>query len=180
MGEWFQTIADVDATPDEAAGLADEVVAWLVAEGIVLGGRTHCLLGAEDLGYPPGPRCARAADDVDVPFPVGDGLDVRIGRTVFHGGQSGVDRVSCPHCGASAEWDEVSDTIGTWFESGVGGHSCRACGRTAGLNDWGWDPPWAFGYLGFTFWNWPPLGSGFVADVASRLGHRVVVVADKL
>ncbi len=95
MGDVFQTVADIDATPDEAAPLAGQVVAWLVAERIVLGERTRCLLGADGLGYPPGPRCARAADDADVPYPGGDGLDVRIGRTVFHGGCYFADRL-CP------------------------------------------------------------------------------------
>jgi hypothetical protein len=49
-----------------------------------------------------------------------------------------------------------------------------------GLNDWRWQPPWGFGYLGFEFWNWPPLSQGFIAEVGRRLGHRTVLVAGKL
>nr|BFE60964.1 hypothetical protein GCM10020063_054900 [Dactylosporangium thailandense] len=42
MGDWFQTIADLDATAEEAPGLADVVVADLVADGIVSAERTDC------------------------------------------------------------------------------------------------------------------------------------------
>lgn len=53
----------------------------------------------------------------------------------------------------------------------------RGCGRVVGLNDWRWQPPWGFGYLGFKFWNWPPLAQGFIAEAGRRLGHRTVLVA---
>jgi hypothetical protein len=34
--------------------------------------------------------------------------------------------------------------------------------------------PCAFAELGLRFWNWPPLADAFVADLAARLGHRLV------
>jgi hypothetical protein len=36
------------------------------------------------------------------------------------------------------------------------------------------------GCLDLTFWNWPPLAEEFVAQVAERLGHRVIVMLGKL
>jgi hypothetical protein len=178
VSDCFQILADVDATAEEAAGLAESTVAWLVAEGIVLADRTDCVVGA-DLGHPPGPGFRLAvetyADEVAY-----DGLEVRTGRSVFHGVQSWVDRISCPHCGTATTWDDIAETVSAWVDTGSGAHQCGACARPAGLNDWRWDPPMAFGYLGFTFWNWPPLRDGFVAEVAARLGHRVVVIDDKL
>jgi hypothetical protein len=27
------------------------------------------------------------------------------------------------------------------------------------LNEWKWQPPWAFGYLIAEFWNWQPVSS---------------------
>jgi hypothetical protein len=54
------------------------------------------------------------------------------------------------------------------------------CRQAVGLNDWIWHPPWGFGCLGFTFWNWPELRPQFVADVSRRLDHRVVRAHGKL
>ncbi|HEX8632054.1 MAG TPA: hypothetical protein VF755_28170 [Catenuloplanes sp.] len=56
------------------------------------------------------------------------------------------------------------------------------CARRIGFNDWHWIGGWPFavGFLGLTFWNWPPLRIAFVAEVAHHLGHRVVVTRGKL
>jgi len=37
-------------------------------------------------------------------------------------------------------------------------------------------PTWAFGELGFTFWNWPPLRPDFVAELAEHLGKDLRIV----
>lgn len=181
MGDWFQTIADVEATPDEADPLATVVMDWLVASGVVTAASTDCVLD-EGLGHAPGSRYAEvvvAPDPALHALSVNGALAIR-GRKVFDAGQGGVDHVSCPHCGAEAEWDGLSGAIGAWYEGGNGVHRCTGCLRTVGLNDWRWEPPWGFGHLGFTFWNWPTLRPEFVAEVSARLGHRVVCIAGKL
>lgn len=198
MGDWFQIVADVEATEEEAPRLAESVVAWLVAEQIIQPGLSDRVLGT--VGYAPGPRYTEAlgrdpADSYRVPglrYTEGtapppsmlgiapNGVEVRVGRAVFSTSGSGVENITCPHCAAVADWDDVSETVGVWFASGVGDHTCTACGRAAGLNEWRFEPPWAFGYLGLTFWNWLPLRRSFVTELGARLGHRVVVVADKL
>jgi hypothetical protein len=180
-GNGFQILADIDAAPSEATHLAAKTVEWLVLAEIIVPDRTDCVLSA-DFGYAPGARHADAVANPHLYSPSfgADGVDVRTGRTVFHGGQSGIDRISCPHCATAASWDAVSDTIDVWFDTGLGDHQCATCGGAAGLNDWRWEPPWAFGYFGLQFWNWPELSPSFIAELSGRLGHRVVVVADTL
>ncbi len=191
MGDWYQTIADVQATPDESADLAATVLAWLVDAGIVLGEPTDCVLSGEGQGYPPGPNYAAAVTEAE-PHLLAlrtNGVAVVTGRTVFY--SMGADTVTCPACGRRTEltdedgepndaWHELSDTISVWFDGGSGTHACPNCRNPVELNDWTWSPPWGFGHLGFTFWNWPPLNPQFLAEAARRLGHRTVYPVGKL
>jgi hypothetical protein len=39
---------------------------------------------------------------------------------------------------------------------------------------------WAFGELGFEFWNWPRLTSAFIRHFEKQLGSRVISVSGKL
>ncbi|MFD3379813.1 MULTISPECIES: hypothetical protein [unclassified Streptomyces] len=100
MGDHFQTVVDVDATADEARALAARVVEWLVAEGIVLGERTDCVLG-QPLGHPPGPNWQRAVEE-SPDWDPWDGLAVHTERTVFDSGQGGPESVTCPRCETTA------------------------------------------------------------------------------
>lgn len=172
MGDWFETIADVEATGAEADRLGAEILAWLVATGIVLDEPSDCVLGG--IGYPPGPNYTRA---VTAPWPGlltpgVNGVEIITGRTVFH--SMGVDTVTCPRCGQVVDHDDLSATVDTWFDGGGGDHRCPHCGEPGHLNDWIWSPPWGFGHLGIRFWNWPGLHPDFRAEVARRLGHRTV------
>jgi endogenous inhibitor of DNA gyrase (YacG/DUF329 family) len=186
VGDWFETIADVEATAEEADRLGAEVLSWLVAEGVVLAEPTDCVLGGP--GHPPGPHYARATiepcDFLLRRDP--NGLRVLTGRSVFY--SMGLDRVVCPHCQA-AVLDERNDVFSSFFSpaidewysaGGTGTRACPYCGKPVGLNEWDWSPPWGFGYLGFEFWNWPLLDPGFVAEVSHRLGHGTVRPCGKL
>ncbi|HEY7200635.1 MAG TPA: hypothetical protein VIC57_10505 [Candidatus Dormibacteraeota bacterium] len=168
MSDGYQILADVDAGEDEAEPLGAAARSWLNAAGVV-----------EPAGAP-GPRYADAVLEAS-PAPLAtrpNGLEVVTGRTVFHG--DGTGRVACPGCSEAADWDWLSEAIGDWDAGGDGRRTCPACGRPLGLNDWGWEPAWAFGFLGLRFWNWPPLRPAFVAEVGRRLGHRIVLVAGRL
>ncbi len=189
MGDWFQTIADVQATPDEADQLATTTLAWLIDAGIVLTEPTDCVLSG--LGHPLGPHYTAAVTE-DSPHLLTlhtNGVEVITGRTVFY--SMGADHAACPVCGHITEltdqgiqpndaWHELSDTIGDWFEGGSGLHACPNCRNLVELNNWTWSPPWGFGHLGITFWNWPPLSPRFLADVTQRLGHRTVHPSGKM
>lgn len=178
MGDWYQTIADVEATEQEAALLAREVVDWLVDTEVVVRARTNCACG---LGHEPGPKYEQAVVAPDERLATLDwnGLRVEVGRAVFYS-KAQDQKVYCPHCDAEVDLDRIADGFGEWQGGAAGTRPCPICTRELDPNGWRWEPPWGFGALGLTFWNWPPLRPEFVAELTARLGHRTVLVADKL
>jgi uncharacterized Zn-finger protein len=195
VGDFFQIVADVEASEAEAPALAASVVGWLGDSGIITGEQAGCVLGAA-AGYPPGPGYAAAVTDPDellAGLKV-NGLQVSATRSVFVPGQAVIGPVTCPHCGRDVElqdpadgtpttrWKLFSDALGNWMAAEPSGVTCPYCWQAAGLNDWYWGVDWpvAVGFLGFTFWNWPPLSSSFIAQLQERLGHRIVVTGGKL
>ncbi|MGW0664168.1 hypothetical protein [Streptodolium elevatio] len=195
MGDWFQTIVDIEATPEEAQVLAANILDWLIADGFVSAERTDCVLGA-DTGHAPGTRYGEAVEDPD-PELVNvwsNGLQVTVERTVFDAGQGEPTAVTCPHCAAEMPlgdehgplveetWARFMDAMESWGEGHDEPVACPSCGRTAPVHTWLWaDNYFAFGHLGFTFWNWSTLRPEFVVDFARRLGgHRTVLLEGKL
>ncbi|MEU6982602.1 hypothetical protein ABZ946_04155 [Streptomyces sp. NPDC046324] len=191
MGDHFQTVVDLDATASEAPVLARRALDWLVAEEIVRAEQTDCVLGAP-LGHPPGPRWASAVAIED--WEPGGGLRIEAGRTVFHGGQGEAEYATCPHCATRTafydeEWDEAvgawepfGRAMSTWHTTGSATVDCAHCGRAGALTAWTWaDDYYAFGYLGFEFWDWTEFSPRFLDAFAAALGgHRVVRVWGKL
>jgi hypothetical protein len=195
VGDGFQIIADVEVAEAAAAALAASVVGWLSDAEIIAGRRPGCVLGA-DAGYPPGPGYDAAVTDVDellAGLKV-NGLEVTTTRSVFFPGQGEVGPVTCPQCGRHVElqdpaddtmtvhWKLFSDAITNWMTGEPSEVTCPLCWRPTALNDWHWSVEWpvAVGFLGLTFWNWPPLSSSFIAQVQAHLGHRIVVIRGKL
>lgn len=195
MGDWFQTVVDLDATEQEAAGLADRALAWLIAEGIVAAATSDCVLGGGGQGHAPGPHYARAVDD---PAPVDlwtNGLHLQTGRTVFDSGQGEPAAAVCPLCAAEVRlldeetweeidgaWEPFAGKFAEWTEGGEGLVRCPACARESSVARWSWeDDHFACGLLGLTFWNWGELTPAFVRDLGRQLGgHRTAVLRGKL
>ncbi|MFI6768235.1 hypothetical protein [Streptomyces sp. NPDC050355] len=195
MGDYFQTIVDVDATAEDAARLGAKVVAWLVAEGIVEAEPSNCVLDGDGRGHAAGPRYGTAVHDDTYE---NGGLYVHVGRTMFDSGQGHPEAVTCPHCSARTEltladqpwepddeaWEPFRGAIRGWDEGDAEATKvgCRSCGRAAPVDRWRWkDDFFAFGHLGFTFWNWTNLRDAFVAEFSPRLGgHRTVELGGKL
>jgi hypothetical protein len=182
MGNHFQVIVDKEAQAEEAFGLAAHIREWLLGEGIIEGKTQGCVPG-RDAGYPPGPNYALA---IARPYArlremAINGLAIITGRTVFECGQGGF-YLACDACSCRFEPpDAWSDAVAEWYHrKGPGLLACRHCGATQPIAEWRHDPPWGFGHLGFKFWNRPPLKQSFVEAVATRLGHKVVVVFGKL
>jgi hypothetical protein len=189
VGDWFQIIADIEATADEAEELGTAILSWLIDTGVVLA-EAGAGGGPADQGHPPGPRYASAViEPRDVPElltlrPNGVLIDAKIHRTVFF--SMGADHVTCPRCAhvvvlrddgpgpPTDAWNELARTIDVWYGGGASEHPCPNCRHLVGLNDWEWSPPWGFGHLGIMFWNWPRLSPDFLAEVSQRLGHRTV------
>ncbi|MGI9421708.1 MAG: hypothetical protein ACR2PA_00770 [Hyphomicrobiaceae bacterium] len=183
MGNHFQTVVDRDATEHEVPELADRVLQWLFDEGIISRKMSqHCVIASEP-GYLPGPKHDKIVTESDpnLMAPGGvNGLEIVTEKTVFHAGQADIKLVCSSCSGRFDAPDRWGDAVGDWFDGDPGLLPCPACGEVQPITEWKHDPNWAFAYLGFTFWNWPPLTDEFVAKAGYRLGHRVVLVAGKL
>ncbi|MDN5383230.1 hypothetical protein QEP66_14230 [Streptomyces sp. LB8] len=191
MGDYIQTVVDLDATPAEAPALAERALDRLVREGIVRAGRTDCVLGAP-LGNPPEEHWAKAVAEPD--REPADGLDAEIGRTVFHGGQGGAHYAVCPQydertCFCTGTWKEIEGAdepffaaIRTWDATGEATVTCPHCASASDLRAWKWaDDYYAFAHLGLECWNWPDFAPRFLDDFAQVLGgHRAVRIRGKL
>ena len=137
-------------------------------------------------GYPPGPNYRAVVhlgtnEDDHTPTLRTNGLEIVTGRTVFHAGQFGMSLV-CRKCGFSSGGSNAwSQAVEEWYEaSGDGRLACSQCGHEEPVTEWAYNPPWGFGNLGFTFWNWPRLEPSFVAEFSVHLAHRTVLVCGKI
>ncbi|WP_280433863.1 hypothetical protein [Nocardia carnea] len=199
MGDWFQTIVDKDASPWNSKALAADILDWLISVGVVVAERDDCVLGAES-GHRPGPAADTVVDSTGWSSSfhtlLTNGLAIVTERCVFNSGQGMPTAVTCPRCdSATALVDDFYEPIpGIWemfvdegaFAWAAGRDMltvpCPICAEQVDLADWTWaDDYFALGYLGFTFWNWPPFRPDFIAEFGRRLGgHRTALVEGKL
>ncbi|MFM9368631.1 hypothetical protein [Streptomyces sp. Da 82-17] len=198
MGDYYERIVDVEATAEEAGPLAERMVDWLVAEGVIT--RETTLDGVFSQlvteGYVPGPRWAQAVDDASNPDWVPRSVAVNVGRAHHVGGQ-GLDSPEfavCPRCrhktvvidypyafeADDEVWQPFEDGITAWEETGEGSAPCPACGALVPVTEWEWDGSFAVGALAFDFWDWPELSADFCARFRRELGHRIVVHGGKI
>ena len=77
---------------------------------------------------------------------------------------------------SSPMWQTITQAIDDWIEGGSGTIHCPHCRTSAPVSEWNFDPPYAFGNLGFLLWNWTWLSDDFVAEMGRQLGHRVIGV----
>ncbi|WP_345491380.1 hypothetical protein [Streptomyces roseoviridis] len=192
MGNHYRTLVVPDVTAEEAEGLAARGLGWLVSEGIVRAGRSEDCVFFAAYGHLPGPRWSRAAEDPR--HEAAGGVAVHVGRTVFHGCTFFCAYAVCPHCAARTRFfgddgtavegafDPFAASIRAWERTGAATADCGTCGRAGDLTAWEWDEDFfAFGHLGFAFWDWPAPAPGFLAAFARVLGgRRFVQVAGKL
>jgi hypothetical protein len=179
MGDYFQNIVARDVSAEDAPRLAAKVRDWLIARRIIEPELSDCTLG--DPGHRPGPEYALAQE---TPNTRGlhlstNGVQINVGRTVFYNLQP---ELTCHACGARFEpGDDYQDAVSTWFEGNDAvTFACPECHVPERLTQWDGDSPWGLSELGFTFWNWSVLSERFIRKVSEQLGHRTLVVRDKL
>src|SRR6218665_3887985 len=117
MGDSFQTVADLDATDDEAPVLGASIAAWLEASGIVLPEQLD-RFGVER-HRPPGPSWSRAVagpgDDPMFLDLAWNGLVVEAAHKVFGLGQvEGLIR--CPSCAFEIDPEVWGEAASEWFD----------------------------------------------------------------
>lgn len=191
MGDYFQSLADVEINEPDAAEAKSRLASWLVERQIICAELTDCVLGA-DGGHAPGANYAHAIGSdpgrINPPSLASNGVSISVGRQVHWGGE--LEAIICPRCMHREEmtprdqgrWDTAFNAaINDWADGGAGLVDCLGCGVPLGLNDWDWGCPWAFATLGITVWNWDDLALDFIADIRELLGgHRLVYCTNKL
>ena len=183
MGEYLQTIVDRDASASEAVYLANKVHRWLVKKGIVSSSSNENTSDPFH-GFPPGPK-ADLAFQISHPDVVqvqpDNVMSIVTEKTVFYS-MAGWSELICQNCfHRFKQNDACLEAVGAWY-SGMAERNlaCPSCKHLQAIENWEHDPAWGFGYLGFTFWNWPWLSDSFIQEVAKFLDHRVVRVYGKL
>lgn len=182
MGDSYQSIVDLEATPDVAEGLAARVIDFLVTREVILPSPSeNCVLGGPP-GHPPGPKApyVQTEHGEQVFSTYTNGVQTIAERHVYY--SVGSDAI-CPACKADfgVDWPaEIRARLNKWWKDGGGTYvMCPKCAVNSPFECW-LQPPWALGHLGFTFWNWWSLKEDFVATIAELLQHRVVVVCGKI
>jgi tetratricopeptide (TPR) repeat protein len=185
----YQVIADVEVAVDAAGRESRVLLDWLRVEGILAVERGSCLPG-DRLGYAPGPSWQASVVLPGAPeLPAGScGAEVELGRSAVS--EPRTDHMTCPSCatrialhhgdGTTQAWDLLVGVVICWADGAPDTMACPHCGVGSSLAQWRIHPPWAFGNLLLTFWNWPPLSDEFVSRVSQQLGHRVVKIAGSI
>lgn len=73
-----------------------------------------------------------------------------------------IERLACPNCRRESDLETIAlyDAIDEFHQSGIiPSMHCPRCGTAPSAKDWKSEPRLTFTYLGFAFWNWPPLKS---------------------
>jgi hypothetical protein len=196
MSTWSDTIVDIDVTAQEAPRLAEVIRTWLVGEGII-----EPEISGPAEGHPPGAsyRIAIESDEDVVARQYGgyycvrsvldtkpNGLEILVGREMSLSYQNGLE-LRCNTCrytfdlledsdsaaSAFSEWENACDA---WLKGDdQASFACPKCGQGTLLAEWRGPRLWGFGNLALRFWNWS-LSEKFIHTVASKLGHRTVLV----
>lgn len=182
MGDYYQTIADLDANVQTAESTVERLREWMISQQIIVADRTNCVL-SKKTGHSPGKNYALATNEPDSNL-----LKLRINgvafiteRTVFYS-MTGENILVCAECKQRFESnDDWSKAVGEWYHgNGPGILPCEHCGARAAITQWQHDPPWAFGYVGIEFWNWPPLRENFLRALEEVVDHRFCLVYGKI
>ena len=178
MSDNWQTIVDVEASPDEARRLGEGIKLWLLEERIIC---EQTVPAPEGVAFLPGGGFTRAVGAAYASAQGIDGVTIETGRRVFDSGSNGLE-LTCASCGTT--FDVAFGDDSPWTAAVEAWHAgaddasfaCPSCHARRRLVEWRGPWPWAFGNLGIGFWNWPPLLDAFVGTVSQRLGHHVALV----
>jgi len=181
VSDTFQVLVAQELGPRAAEQLVPAIIAWMVAQGVIVPERSDCVVES-GLGHAPGPGATKALESRHkLVWLRANGVSVSAGRRVFHAGENGIS-LECSACGDAFEpGEEWTDAVGRWFEGDDDvSFMCPTCGQALLLKDWEGEWRWAFGNLGITFWNWPPLAESFIQALATYIASPITVVLGRL
>jgi len=183
MGDYYQTIVDLEADIQSAGTLAARVRDWMIWQQVIVAQKTDCVM-LRDLGHAPGANYIMAVGkSYPMLFEVSpNGVSFVAERSVFYSMGIGDPTLMCSVCKRRfRDNDAWSAAIGDWYKAhGPGMLACEHCGAEAPITEWQHEPPWAFANFGIEFWNWPQLREQFLNKISEVLEHRVRVVYGKV
>lgn len=179
-------VADADA-------VADDVVRWLMAEGVALPNGP-----AQPRNLLRGPACLDAVeyseeDRIEYTFPshplavasrrrrpiaelLPGGIDVVTGRSL-HSPGANQEVPRCASCGTAIDDAAYGPFIDSWAVGVEPFVACRTCGASRLLGDWEGEPSvCVVGEVAVSFADWLPLRESFVTRLRARLGGRTRLV----
>jgi len=179
MSDYSQTIVDREATAENAVERARRAMDWLISQGIIEG-TPEPDAAVVDPGHRPGPRFEEWLDEPAGWHPTKllrwNGVQAIAEKRVFHTTMFDSFEMTCPlgHRTEAPEawWDAIDEW---WDESGPALVRCAACGTGYPLPVIDLEPPFAFGFLGITFWNWPELPDALIDGVQAAIKTGRVV-----
>jgi hypothetical protein len=195
VSDSYQHLAFDTVSASDGAAVGDKALRWMIAAEYVSAFKTECAYSEDLLGHSPGPRAVEAVDVTrefrglrrpqhtftaeeaiaDTAMGRINGVHIGIGRLVLTAGQnvSGLDGGVCPSCKARAASDDLDDILAehaaAWFDRKPSDLTCDACGAPSRLEDWDFEPYWAFSEVALTFWNWPILSEHFIIELKKAI-----------
>jgi hypothetical protein len=177
MGDTYTSVHLPDLELSGIAGAHAAVTAALIDHGIITPDQDRdAVLSAYKYHavYRPGPavrgayRDQRSADNVYELQT--NGIGARVGQSYNVMSIIEVDHLGCPKCG-SVQRDDLVPTIGEALTAFQGSGqmpslTCLSCGVASDVRQWSGLEQMCFSYLGYEFWNWPPLQlDGWTLDI---------------
>lgn len=200
MSENHQVLAFDSIQEEAAPDTIERAVTWLISNGYVCEALSECALGSEGgLGHRPGPNWRDVVDleeeqrrwdlwgkalgrtPPDASEVLGDFLrlstncvETKKTRSVETalGLTYQASRPVCPACRNQTpeQVDELVVLIDRWWECERVEMECPTCRVSSRLEDWDWQPVWAFAQASMTFWNWPPISGDAIKRLSTALG----------
>jgi hypothetical protein len=192
MGDNYEAIIDLEATPDAAEALGQRVVERMFGEGLIVPFLDPDAVLGDSGGFRPGCRINAlyrwSPGESKFWKLVTNGMEVETGPWVNAFGFRFVKEYACPQCGAVFSCDDVGGVPNQFYDAiapfmnGTARPvvSCARCSAASTVQEWRSSNHLGFVYLAFVFWNWPPFDDpGWKVDVPALIsevvGHKVVV-----
>jgi DNA-directed RNA polymerase subunit RPC12/RpoP len=177
MSDSYKSIVPINVKKDEVESIASKVLDWLTAKKIIKNEITDCTLGEN--GYPPSENYKSIIEGHDYDFTTlwTNGLAIIKNREVFENGGNGLEEINCPTCGTNIIEQDWQQAIEEWYnETGKDSMKCPHCNSQESITQYHFVPMWAFGELGFKFWNWPDFKPSFIEEFEKVVEKPIVIV----
>lgn len=165
--------------PDNVAK-AKEILDWLISKDIVKSELSDCVLSSDKgYGISNGAKLITNKPEELPFFLVNNGLQIITDKTVFDSGEFAIEKCICPNCNQDISQEEWT-FIDEWYSQNNDNSICPLCNLKFNIYDLKIVPEWGFSDLGFTFWNWTELNTGFLQEFKGKLNCDISVVYQHL